>query len=273
MAVPYRNAEVLVHIGGKIFPLQSDDGGIIDQRINLSLPTGWHRGVLVYPEQPQEVEIHVTIIDENSVFGVVSDVDDTAVVTTLAQPLIAGWNTFVTQEESRDAVSGMPVLYERISKQYPGAPFIYLSTGAWNVAPTLSRFLRRNMFPYGPLLLTDWGTTRERWFRNGREHKTRNIESLIRDFPNIRWLFIGDDGEADPEIYHDIAVRFPEHVYAIAIRKMGREEVEWETPPAEIEVASAITNTPEPVAPPITWIFAHDGSGIAIQLENLKLLQ
>jgi len=40
---------------------------------------------------------------------------------------------------------------------HPNAPVFYLSTGAWNVAPALTRFLSRNLYPPGPLLLTDWG--------------------------------------------------------------------------------------------------------------------
>ncbi len=52
-------------------------------------------------------------------------------------------------------------------RAHPGLPVIYLSTGAWNVVPTLSRFLSRNLYPRGALLLTDWGPTHDRWFRSG----------------------------------------------------------------------------------------------------------
>ncbi len=74
-------------------------------------------------------------------------------------------------EHARRPVAGMAVLYERLHLRHPEAPFIYLSTGAWNVAPTLARFLGRNLYPPGPLLLTDWGPTAEGWFRSGRQHK------------------------------------------------------------------------------------------------------
>ena len=45
---------------------------------------------------------------------------------------------------------GMAVLYERLHRSHPAPRSIYLSTGAWNVAPTLSRFLSRNLYPRGP---------------------------------------------------------------------------------------------------------------------------
>jgi phosphatidate phosphatase APP1 len=44
----------------------------------------------------------------------------------------------------------------------------YLSTGAWNVAPAVRRFLGRHGYPQGPMLLTDWGPTNTGWFRSGR---------------------------------------------------------------------------------------------------------
>ena len=49
------------------------------------------------------------------------------------RPLLAAWNTFVLDEHARMAVPGMAVLYERLTTAYPGAPVLYLSTGAWNV--------------------------------------------------------------------------------------------------------------------------------------------
>ena len=41
----------------------------------------------------------------------------------------------------------MAVLYERLVSANPGAPVFYLPTGAWNVAPTLTRFLSRHLYP------------------------------------------------------------------------------------------------------------------------------
>ena len=70
-------------------------------------------------------------------------------VTALPRPLLAAWHTFVVNEHARSTTPGMPVLYERLTSQHPGAPVIYLSTGAWNVAPTLTRFLSRNLYPAG----------------------------------------------------------------------------------------------------------------------------
>ena len=80
-------------------------------------------------------------------------------VTIGERPVIAAWNTFVREEGTRRAVPGMATLYRELRAAHPDMPFVYLSTGSWNIAPNLGRFLRRHGYPSGPLLLTDWGPT------------------------------------------------------------------------------------------------------------------
>nr|WP_306420667.1 phosphatase domain-containing protein [Arthrobacter sp. JCM 19049] len=90
------------------------------------------------------------VIDENQRTGVICDVDDTVVVTALPRPLLAAWNSFVLSEHARVPTPGMAVMMERLVTSRPNTPTIYLSTGAWNVAQTLNRFLSRNLYPRDP---------------------------------------------------------------------------------------------------------------------------
>src|SRR5690606_26318810 len=164
------------------------------------------------------------VVDPAERFGVVSDIDDTVMVTALPRPALAAWNTFVVDEHARRSVTGMAVLYDRIRRQHQSTPFIYLSTGAWNVAPTLRRFLSRNLYPAGPLLLTDWGPTHDRFFRSGREHKREQLRRLASEFPEVRWLLFGDDGQHDEDIYGEFVRQHPRNVAAVAIRQLSAGE-------------------------------------------------
>jgi phosphatidate phosphatase APP1 len=101
---------------------------------------------------------------------------------------------------------------------------IYVSTGAWNFAAHLERFIAEHRFPPGPLLLTDWGPTEEGWFRSGATHKRTALERLRRDHPTTRWVLVGDDGQRDPAIYAAFATAHPEAVEAIAIRTLTRTQ-------------------------------------------------
>jgi phosphatidate phosphatase APP1 len=101
---------------------------------------------------------------------------------------------------------------------------VYVSTGAWNSAPTLTRFLVESGYPLGPLLLTDWGPTNTGWFRSGQQHKRESLGRLARDFPRIRWVLFGDDGQHDPELYADFARMHPDKVEAVCIRELSPTE-------------------------------------------------
>src|SRR6218665_3637779 len=195
-------------------------GGVVDTRMDVSLSPGWHTATLHTPGSI-EVEATIRVVDPAETFGIISDVDDTVMVTTLPRPFLAAWNTFVLDEHARSPTPGMAVLYERLVRTHPGSPVIYLSTGAWNVAPTLSRFLSRNLYPPGPLLLTDWGPTHDRWFRSGRQHKDENLRRLALEFPHVKWLLVGDDGQHDEQLYAAFAAEHPNSVAAVAIRRLS----------------------------------------------------
>lgn len=261
-SVPVRDAEITVTAGEPIAVVRADRGGIIDARVEVSLPAGWS-SIELSIAGGATVQLRVFVVAEDTTFGIVSDIDDTVMVTALPRPFLAAWNSFVLNEHARTPVAGMAVLYERLTRANPGAPVVYLSTGAWNVVPTLTRFLSRNLYPRGPLLLTDWGPTTEHWFRSGREHKRTSLERLAAEFPAVRWLLIGDDGQHDESIYGDFVRRYPEHVRAVAIRQLT---------PGEAVLAGGRTpprKHPDDTAP---WVYAPDGAGLSAQLSELGLL-
>jgi phosphatidate phosphatase APP1 len=264
MSAPVPGATVTITAGNQRFDVVADRGGVIDEMVDVELPAGWNELLLqVNDERP--VPSSVFVVAEDQRIGVVCDIDDTVMVTALPRPLLAAWNLFVRDEHARRPVPGMAVLMERIISQYPGSPIMYLSTGAWNVYPTVTRFLTRHLYPYGSLLLTDWGPTHDRWFRSGQAHKRDNLRRLATEFPEIRWILIGDDGQHDEDIYAQFAREFPGSVRAIAIRELltpeallagGRSHHDRTTDPDQIP-----------------WVSAPNGAGLAKELARLRVLE
>ncbi|NHN56261.1 DUF2183 domain-containing protein [Calidifontibacter sp. DB0510] len=219
LAAPLTEVPVTVRLGAATIETTSDRGGYVD--VSLSghgLEPGWHPAEVCAGEVTAYASVQ--IIGPEVTFGIISDIDDTCLITSLPRPLIAAWNTFVRQEAARRVVPGMAAMYRSWLAHHPGAPIVYLSTGAWNTWPTLSRFFRRYSFPLGPLLLTDWGATETSFFRSGPEHKRRELRRLAREFPQIRWRLVGDDGQHDPELYTEFARDHPESIDLIAIREL-----------------------------------------------------
>jgi phosphatidate phosphatase APP1 len=269
-SLPATDAPVLIETGGRHHEAKADRNGYVDCVVESDLRPGW--GIVrLSTGEAEPIDAPVRVVDPKVRFGIISDVDDTVMVTALPRPLLAAWNTFVLDEHARMAVPGMAVLYERLSNAYPGAPVFYLSTGAWNVAPTLTRFLSRHLYPAGPLLLTNWGPTPERWFRSGREHKRATLNRLAEEFPQVRWLLVGDDGQHDEEIYAEFAVAHSENVAAVAIRRLS---------PTQSVLAGALPGFPGTTTDPDRpagelgqrWCYAPDGAGLWHLLREADLL-
>jgi phosphatidate phosphatase APP1 len=255
------HARVTIVAGDQSREVRADRGGVVDLRVDVDLPPGWHD--IRITVDGNEAIAPVFIVDPAVRFGLVSDIDDTVMVTALPRPFLAAWNTFVLDEHARRPVPGMAVLYERVMRSYPGAPVIYLSTGAWNVAPTLSRFLERNLYPEGALLLTDWGPTPDRFFRSGPQHKRASLERLAREFPHMTWLLVGDDGQHDEELYGEFARVHPENVAGVAIRQLSTSEA--------VLAGGRSHSTPEERGPGV-WVYSPDGAGFSQQLSEAGIL-
>jgi phosphatidate phosphatase APP1 len=256
-SVPIEDVDVIVRIGDVESRISPGRGGVVDVRIPVDLEPGWHVAT-IRTDDTEPVNAPVFIVDPGVPLGLVSDIDDTVMVTALPRPFLAAWNTFVLNEHARRAVAGMAVLYERITSSNPGMPIVYLSTGAWNVAPALNRFLERNLYPRGALLLTDWGPTHDRWFRSGAQHKRESLNRLAAEFPHMRWLLVGDDGQHDESLYGDFADRHPENVAAVAIRQLSVSEAVLAG--GRSKQAESAAARPEP------WVYSPDGAGLYDEL-------
>jgi phosphatidate phosphatase APP1 len=224
ITAPAMNVPVTIAVGDKTIHTRTDRSGYIDTKVKgHQLAPGWHDARLNAVDA-DEVIASVMVVGADETFGLISDIDDTVISTSLPRPMIAAWNTFVKSENARHVVPGMATMYRELLALHPNAPMVYVSTGAWNTAPTLTRFLRRHGYPPGPLLLTDWGPTNTGWFRSGQDHKRACLHRLANEFPGIRWLLVGDDGQHDPKIYGDFSEQRPGAVAAIAIRELTPSE-------------------------------------------------
>lgn len=262
VSVARHTVQVLID-GEQVSEVTADRGGVIDAIVPATLTPGWHT-VTLKTSDDEAVDSPVNIIDPEAGFGIISDVDDTVLTTALPKPLVAAWNTFVLDENARSATPGMAVMLNQLLDAHEGSPIVYLSTGAWNAAPALSRFLARNLFPMGPLLLTDWGPTHDRWFRSGREHKRRELRRLANEFPSIRWLLIGDDGQHDESLYQEFATEHPRNVAAVAIRQLSVGEAVLAGGRSKARLHRTESGVP--------WAYGPNGATLLNEAKQLGLL-
>jgi phosphatidate phosphatase APP1 len=222
-------AEVVVEVAGQRTVVRSDDDGLID--VTLALPEGLPDAgalpVRLRAGDRESVAV-VHLASPDAARGVVCDIDDTVLVTGIATPLRAAWRTFVQPMTRRQAVPGMVRLLRELTSGAPHVPVVYVSNGPWNLAGPLGRFLERSGYPPGALLLTDWGPTPTRWFRDGRSHKRTALQRLAADLPGVRWTLVGDTGEHDPALYEEFTRAQPERVRAVLLRDVTRGDARAE---------------------------------------------
>ncbi|KAF9432381.1 hypothetical protein BGZ76_010891 [Entomortierella beljakovae] len=147
--------------------------------------------------------------------SVISDIDDTIKdtnVTAGARTVLR--NTFLRKMEE---VEGMAHAYKKWGDQ--DAAFHYVSNSPWQLIPTLLDFFHTHSFPPGSAhLRTHENNVLKTYFMTPGESKKRSIREIMRDFPERKFILVGDSGEIDLEIYTDIAVAFPKQVFRIFIR-------------------------------------------------------
>jgi phosphatidate phosphatase APP1 len=249
--LPAVNRAIQVDVGGRVTNAITDRDGYIDIAVSRhGLTPGWHH-VTLSAGDSDPVEAPVLIIDPQVRFGIVSDIDDTIITSYLPRLLLAAYNSFILTESARVPVAGMAAMYASLLRGHPNSPIIYLSTGAWSTQPFLERFIGRHGYPSGPMLLTDWGPTNTGWFRSGPDHKRSSLEALARDFPQISWLLVGDDGQHDPALYSWFAARHPDNVAGIVIRQLPvMEQVLAHGTPSEMTIPG-LSSTPSGSTPEV----------------------
>ena len=180
---------------------------------------------------------------------VISDIDDTVKITgvTAASELVR--RTFLQEFE---AAPGMPALFA--DWETHGLRFVYVSSSPWQLYPELRAWMDREDLPIHGIHLKDFRAkdrTLLQLFADSAETKPAIIAPILERSPAERFVLVGDSGEKDPEVYGEMARRFPEQVARVLIRNVTGEHrdsdrfraamdgvpaVSWElfTEPAEI---------------------------------------
>ena len=212
----------------------TDAGGYFT--IDLALPTpvaqsGWHAVELELVDTAIRAVAEVLIPPASARFGVISDIDDTVLWTNVTNKL----NMILTLARSnpftRKPFKGVAALYRALHAGVAGNegnPVFYVSSSPWHLFDPLIEFMRLQNIPLGPLMLRELSVRALLKPVMSRNHKLDKIEKVLRTYPALPFVLIGDSGERDPEIYAEILRRHPQAIKVIYIRNVNPD-------PARIE--------------------------------------
>ncbi|MDJ0836226.1 MAG: DUF2183 domain-containing protein [Acidobacteriota bacterium] len=168
----------------------------------------------------------VLIPSPEAAFLVISDIDDTIMRTNATDLLEMFRNTLLKNARTRLPFEGVAEFYTALmhgSGDRPVNPIFYVSNSPWNLYDFLVDFMALNQIPEGPILLRDFGLDQSKFLKDD-SHKDRQITRILETYPNLNAILIGDSGERDPEIYHRIALKYPDRIMAVYIRDVTSEE-------------------------------------------------
>lgn len=180
---------------------------------------------LLHPLSKNGAAIHaqgeVMIPGPGASFGVISDVDDTVLVTGATDAVGMARTVFTGNAASRMAFDGVAELY-RALRGKQGNPIFYVSSSPWNLYDLLDDFLALNDLPAGPILLRDWGlSSTELLPTDHHQHKLGTINAILNTYPDLSFLLLGDSGQQNPEIYAQVVAEQPGQILGILIRDVG----------------------------------------------------
>jgi phosphatidate phosphatase APP1 len=223
-------ARVGVAYGAVRTTVTTDEEGYL--HLDLDVPEGvadgapWHQVELTLQEplpggHAVGSRVPVRVPGPEAEVGIISDVDDTVLVTGARSLRSMARLTFLHNARTRLPFPGVGALYRALAAGSDGTrsnPVFYVSSSPWNLYDLLVDFFRLRDLPRGVLLLRDLGLTAEHWVAGGHEHKEEKIEAILRTYPHLPFVLLGDSGQQDPEIYSRVAAGFPGRIPVIYIR-------------------------------------------------------
>ncbi|HEY9098915.1 MAG TPA: phosphatase domain-containing protein [Thiobacillus sp.] len=202
----------------------TDDEGYfhVEASPEQALDHGWQR-ITVRGGDAQGTG-HLLIVPRANTLGVISDIDDTVLMSDVLNKKNLLRNTFLKNIQQRQGFPGTAAFYASLLSLNAdpwAAPMFYLSASPRQLAGNIEAFLIQHHFPRGVLVTKQIsGQGHDPWLDQQR-YKTAQIETIFSALPWVKFTLVGDDGERDPEIYQAIQQAHPQQVHAIYIRNVN----------------------------------------------------
>jgi phosphatidate phosphatase APP1 len=221
--------------GGQDLELQTDDEGFFEAEFRFDHPVDYRQTgdkvqlrLLETKTANDEVATEGTIFvpRPGAEFGIISDIDDTVLVSNMTHLLAKLKLMLLKDATERSPFPGIAAFLralcagcdDRVSN-----PLFYVSGSEWNLFDLLVNFFRYHDIPEGPLLLRDKGTRFDKpdAAASTQEFKHKQIGRILDTFPRLQFICIGDSGQHDPEIYRQIVAQYPGRILGVYIRDVS----------------------------------------------------
>lgn len=198
----------------------TDESGHFTLRATLPfVPTH----IRVLASEDLSVARPIEVIDPVGI-SLISDIDDTVKHSAIASGAKEMFrNTFV-RELNELTVEGVSDWYCKLANE--GVQIHYVSNAPWQLYPLLERYFKMVGLPPGSFHLKQYSGMLQGIFEPTAERKRGSLEQILRDFPERKFILVGDSGEADLEVYTEIVLANPGQILGIFIRDVTTSETQ-----------------------------------------------
>lgn len=226
------NVDLEINYKGKKYKARTDDEGFYDLEIPTKNPEDqpfWDEYEIKITDAPFELKQkevkgkgEIMLIHSDSNYGIISDVDDTIIESHITNFWLKIKTLAFSHASSRVAFPGVSSLYRGLIKQKENRyknPLWFISGSSYNLYDLLDRFCKDKDIPKAPFLLRELSIDAKKFIKHDSiSYKLNQIRPLMKFTDPLHFIFIGDSGQKDPEIYEKVAEEFPGRVKAIYIR-------------------------------------------------------
>lgn len=226
------DTQVDIEFNGQNYHVKTDERGQFELLAKgpHKLQEGWHPVAFrvhnpldegpSFLEQREEVYIsHGT-----HEFGVISDVDDTILVSHATETFRKLRLILTKNAATRLPFPGVPAFYQALcagKEANCNNPIFFISSSEWNLYDFLVDFCQARDIPKGIFLLQALKSGLKDFFRTGggtHSHKLDKARHLMEVFPDLKFILIGDSGQHDAQLYAQLSESHPDRVLAVYIR-------------------------------------------------------
>ncbi|KFY30797.1 hypothetical protein V493_01662 [Pseudogymnoascus sp. VKM F-4281 (FW-2241)] len=190
----------------------TNESGHFDLRAALDfVPT--HIRVLASENLSATEEVKIT---EPKGVSMISDVDDTVKHSSISSGARVIFRNAFIRDLGDLTIDGVKEWYNQMYDM--GVGIHYVSNSPWQLFPVLATFFQTAGLPPGSYHLKQYSGMLQGIFEPVAERKKGTLERILRDFPERKFLLVGDSGEADLEVYMDVVLANPGRIIGVFIR-------------------------------------------------------
>ena len=228
---PIPNAEVKIEFQQKTRTVITEEDGYIklEWEEDTALQPGKYTCILSYQTKRGRTitAIGEIIVPIPASFACISDIDDTFLVSHSAHLRKRLFVLFTENAKSRKPFEGAVRHYRLLARLQQDASahhtFFYVSSSEWNLHGYISNFIAEQKLPEGIMLLNHIKTFKSllNTGQGSHEGKYVRIKKVLEQFPQQKFVLLGDDTQQDPFIYQRIVEEFPENIICVYLRRVG----------------------------------------------------